>query len=70
VGDERVLWASDYPHFDARAPGDNLPVVMERNDLTEAQKDGLVRRSSLAFYKLDEGRIRSAAETRRDTSGG
>jgi hypothetical protein len=70
VGDDRVFWASDYPHFDARAPGDNLPVVMERNDLSDAQKDGLVRRSSLVFYKLDEGRIRNAAETRRDTPDG
>jgi len=62
-GDEKVLWASDYPHFDVEPP--YVAEMQERRDLTPAQKDGIFRRAALRFYKLDEDAIARAGRKRR-----
>jgi predicted TIM-barrel fold metal-dependent hydrolase len=62
-GDEKVLWASDYPHFDVEPP--YVTEMQERRDLTPAQKDGIFRRAALRFYKLDEDAIARAGRKRR-----
>jgi predicted TIM-barrel fold metal-dependent hydrolase len=63
-GEDRVLWASDFPHFDAELPG--LVGLRKRTDLTEAQRDGALWRAAASFYHLDHEAIaRSKAERRR-----
>lgn len=62
-GDETVLWASDYPHFDVEPPYTKL--ALERDDLTDTQRDGLLRRAPLKFYGLDEQTIVDANRKRR-----
>jgi uncharacterized protein len=60
-GEDRVLWASDFPHFDAELPG--LVGLRKRTDLTAAQRDGVLWRAAARFYKLDHETIaRSKAE--------
>ncbi|MGO9058736.1 MAG: amidohydrolase family protein [Candidatus Binataceae bacterium] len=63
-GEDKVLWASDFPHFDAELPG--LVGLRKRTDLTDAQLDGVLWRAAASFYKLDHESIaRSKAERAR-----
>lgn len=50
-GEDKVLWASDFPHFDAQLPG--LVGLRERHDLTDSQLEGALWRGAASFYKLD-----------------
>jgi len=60
-GEDKVLWASDFPHFDAEVPG--LVALRKRADLTDAQRDGVLWRAAARFYKLDyEAIARSRSE--------
>ncbi|MGE0384500.1 MAG: amidohydrolase family protein [Gammaproteobacteria bacterium] len=62
-GEETVLWASDFPHFDTESP-----FVLPRSDLTDSQRDGMYRRTALKFYRLDESAIvRSKVRRRSET---
>ncbi len=63
LGDEIVLWASDYPHFDTDFP--LAAPMMDRHDLTADQLDGVMCRGALKFYKLDEDRIGRSNARRR-----
>src|SRR5690606_21364262 len=62
-GDESVIWASDFPHWDTQAPFTHD--MMTRSDLTDEQRDGVMRRAALRFYQLDEERVVSANAKRR-----
>ncbi|MGE0386665.1 MAG: amidohydrolase family protein [Gammaproteobacteria bacterium] len=64
LGDDKVIWASDFPHYDAHVPGLTAE-LFEREDITDAMRDGILRRSSIRFYGLDEQRIRNALARRR-----
>jgi predicted TIM-barrel fold metal-dependent hydrolase len=60
-GNDKVLWASDFPHFDAEVPG--LVSLRKRTDLSEAQRDGVLWRGAADFYQLDHEAIaRSRAD--------
>jgi predicted TIM-barrel fold metal-dependent hydrolase len=50
-GLDKVLWASDFPHFDAELPG--LVGLRKRTDLSAAQRDGVLWSAAARFYKLD-----------------
>lgn len=65
LGEEAVIWSSDYPHFDTHSP-----FVLPREDLSERQRDGLYRRAALRFYRLDEARIARSNARRRNAAGG
>ena len=61
-GEERVLWASDFPHFDAELPG--LVGIRKRADLTDGQREGVLWRAASRFYKLDHEAIARSKATR------
>jgi hypothetical protein len=61
-GLDAVMWASDFPHTDSTLPG-LATQMLEREDLTDVQRDAAMRTASASFFRLDEGRIaRSHAE--------
>jgi predicted TIM-barrel fold metal-dependent hydrolase len=64
VGEESVMWASDFPHFDCDLPGILTPLV-ERKDISESALDGVLRRTASRFYRLDEAAIARSVERRR-----
>jgi predicted TIM-barrel fold metal-dependent hydrolase len=64
LGEEQVVWASDYPHFDAHVPGLVKPLV-ERADLTARQREGVLWRAAVRLYRLDAAAIERAVATRR-----
>jgi predicted TIM-barrel fold metal-dependent hydrolase len=49
LGVERIMWASDYPHFDARFP-DAAELVVTNTRLDAPQKRRLLSENALAFY--------------------
>jgi predicted TIM-barrel fold metal-dependent hydrolase len=49
LGDGRLMWASDYPHFDARFP-DAAEIVVKHARLTDAQKRAVLSENALRFY--------------------
>ena len=55
LGDGRIMWASDYPHFDARFP-DAAELVVNNPRLTPDQKRHLLSENALNFFT----RLRSA----------
>jgi uncharacterized protein len=62
-GDDRVLWASDFPHFDAEVPG--LVSLRKRTDLTAGEREGVLWRAACRFYKLDHQAIARSVASRR-----
>jgi hypothetical protein len=65
LGHEKVLWASDFPHFDCHLPGLVAP-VLERTDLSPAQREAFLGGAASRFYALDVGRIDKARRKRLD----
>ena len=63
-GDEVVVWASDYPHFDSHVPG-LLGPMLERNDLDERGREGVLYRAAARLYSLDPDAIARANAARR-----
>jgi predicted TIM-barrel fold metal-dependent hydrolase len=63
LGEDKVLWASDFPHFDCQVPGLVAP-VQTRSDLTPAQRDWFLGDAAANFYKLDLAAITKAREHR------
>jgi predicted TIM-barrel fold metal-dependent hydrolase len=53
LGDDRILWASDYPHERQRAEyfGD-IPEFAERSDLAESTKRKILHDNAVALYRL------------------
>ena len=50
-GPQSVVWASDYPHRDARFPG-VAREMLERDDLTDEQKRAVLGENAIRFYGL------------------
>jgi uncharacterized protein len=51
VGEDRVLYASDYPHWDARFP-DSVRLIRQREDLSEAAKRKILGANAAKLYGL------------------
>jgi uncharacterized protein len=52
IGNDIVMYASDYPHWDGDYP-ESLFAIARREDLTESQRQGLLRGAAQRFYGLD-----------------
>ena len=52
MGSNRLMYASDWPHWDHEYP-ESVFGIWEREDLTEEQKRGILRDNALEFYGLD-----------------
>jgi predicted TIM-barrel fold metal-dependent hydrolase len=63
LGEEVVVWASDYPHFDTEPP--YTADINRRQDMTDSQRDGVLRRAALRFYRLDWESIQERNAARR-----
>ena len=68
LGNEKVLWASDFPHFDCSLPGLVAP-VLERRDLDGAQREAFLGGAAARFYKLDVERIDRSRRARLEQGG-
>lgn len=53
IGDDIVMYATDYPHWDGDYP-ESLEEMKSRPDLTEVQRYNLLRGAAARFYKLDD----------------
>jgi uncharacterized protein len=53
VGAERIIWASDYPHPDAKFPGVTEELADALEGLTFEQKQAITSESALALYGID-----------------
>ena len=49
VGDDRIVFASDYPHFDGKFP-DSVRAVTERKDIPESSKRKLLGENARRLY--------------------
>jgi predicted TIM-barrel fold metal-dependent hydrolase len=52
VGADRVVFASDYPHWDATFPG-VTKMILDRNDLSEETKKKILGENAARLLKLD-----------------
>jgi predicted TIM-barrel fold metal-dependent hydrolase len=50
VGEERIIWASDYPHFDAET--DCVATILKRTDLSEGAKRKILGENAATLYNL------------------
>ena len=51
VGDDRVLYASDYPHWDATSP-DSVKIVTDRTDISDSVKAKVLGSNAMEVYPL------------------
>ena len=51
LGDERILYASDFPHWDCEYPA-SITHLQQRTDLSEAQKEKILATNACTFYRL------------------
>ena len=51
IGNDTVMYASDYPHWDGEYPS-SLHEMQARTDLTEAQRYGVLRGAAMRLYGL------------------
>lgn len=65
LGPDRLMWASDYPHFDAKTEGENTDVVRNRTDLSPDQLDSVLGGAASQFYKLDVDAVQASVARRR-----
>ena len=68
LGEDKVLWASDFPHFDALLPG-LVSYMRERKDLTASQRDAVLGGNACRFYKLDASAIVRSGRARQPGDG-
>ncbi len=52
VGAERIIWASDYPHPDAKFPGVTEELAEALDGLTFQQKDQITSQTAMALYGI------------------
>jgi predicted TIM-barrel fold metal-dependent hydrolase len=52
-GAERIIWASDYPHPDAKFPGVTEELAEAMAGLTDEQKRAITSQSAQALYRID-----------------
>ena len=67
IGNDIVMYASDYPHWDHEYPS-SLHKLQARTDLTPEQRYGVLRGGAERFYGLGASRS-SATETQRSAFG-
>jgi predicted TIM-barrel fold metal-dependent hydrolase len=51
IGEDRILMASDYPHFDSEYPH-TVSTIRARKDLTERQKDKILGGTAARLLQL------------------
>jgi len=51
VGADRILYASDYPHWDARFP-ESVRMIQNRGDLPDAAKTKILGENATRFYRF------------------
>ncbi len=51
LGDDQIMYASDYPHWDCMHP-DSARILQERTDLSESSKRKILGDNAARFYKL------------------
>jgi hypothetical protein len=52
IGDTRMIWASDFPHSDARYPGVVDELRANTRDLPDASRARLLGENALALYGI------------------
>jgi predicted TIM-barrel fold metal-dependent hydrolase len=52
VGENQIIYASDFPHWDHSFPG-SVKEIQDRGDLTEGQKRKILADNALRLYRLD-----------------
>jgi predicted TIM-barrel fold metal-dependent hydrolase len=52
VGENQIIYASDFPHWDHSFPG-SVGEIRDRGDLTEGQKGKILRDNALRLYRLE-----------------
>ncbi|MGE0386579.1 MAG: amidohydrolase family protein [Gammaproteobacteria bacterium] len=61
-GEDSVVWATDFPHFDTHPP--YAKEMLERGDMTDSQRTGVMGRAAVKFYGLDVDAIQRARQVR------
>ena len=51
IGEDHVLMATDYPHFDSTFP-DTVKTIRERPDLTKRQKQMILEENALQLVNV------------------
>jgi len=51
IGEDHILMASDYPHFDSEFPH-TVSNIRARGDLTERQKDKILGENAVRLLRL------------------
>jgi predicted TIM-barrel fold metal-dependent hydrolase len=51
VGEDHILMATDYPHFDSEFPH-TVSGIMERKDLTQRQKEKICGENAVKLLNL------------------
>jgi predicted TIM-barrel fold metal-dependent hydrolase len=54
IGDDRIIWASDYPHPDAKFPGTVDELLENIDDLAPKAQENIAWRNAQRLYKLPE----------------
>jgi predicted TIM-barrel fold metal-dependent hydrolase len=54
VGDDRIIWASDYPHPDAKFPGTVDELLENIGDLDTLAQENIAWRNAQRLYRLPE----------------
>jgi predicted TIM-barrel fold metal-dependent hydrolase len=54
-GADRIIWASDYPHPDAKFPGVTSELAEALEGLTYDQKRAITSESAIALYGIGSG---------------
>ena len=49
MGEDRLIWASDYPHWDAKFP-DTVEMITSRTTLTDAQKAKVLGKNAKQLF--------------------
>lgn len=52
LGEDQVMYASDYPHFDAKTPY-SVKILVERADLTDTVKRKILADNAARIFKLN-----------------
>jgi predicted TIM-barrel fold metal-dependent hydrolase len=54
IGDDRIIWASDYPHPDAKFPGTVDELLENIGDLGAKAQENIAWRNAQRLYRLPE----------------
>ena len=68
VGDDHVLYSSDYPHTDSKFPY-SVKCVKERTDISERSREKILGENALTFYGLEIGKASGSGVFRSTDNG-